>query len=134
MIALSFVFFFSSRRRHTRCGRDWSSDVCSSDLADRLTAILQRHDTPAVLAVENASRVLYGETHRYGLPEIGTAATLKTLGRADVTRWHRERLRPDLATIIVVGDVTPDDLVRRLDAALAAWKATARPAIKRPPP
>src|SRR5690554_7028641 len=27
------LFFFSSRRRHTRCGRDWSSDVCSSDLA-----------------------------------------------------------------------------------------------------
>src|SRR5690554_7416016 len=27
-------FFFSSRRRHTRCGRDWSSDVCSSDLPD----------------------------------------------------------------------------------------------------
>src|SRR5207245_3182798 len=26
-------FFFSSRRRHTRCYRDWSSDVCSSDLA-----------------------------------------------------------------------------------------------------
>src|SRR5205809_7429293 len=26
-------FFFSSRRRHTRCSRDWSSDVCSSDLA-----------------------------------------------------------------------------------------------------
>src|SRR3989442_5023583 len=26
------IFFFSSRRRHTRCGRDWSSDVCSSDL------------------------------------------------------------------------------------------------------
>src|SRR5207249_5440980 len=28
----SFVFFFSSRRRHTRSKRDWSSDVCSSDL------------------------------------------------------------------------------------------------------
>src|SRR3712207_7981752 len=27
-----FVFFFSSRRRHTRYWRDWSSDVCSSDL------------------------------------------------------------------------------------------------------
>src|SRR5207245_6526694 len=26
------TFFFSSRRRHTRCYRDWSSDVCSSDL------------------------------------------------------------------------------------------------------
>src|SRR5687768_18038813 len=29
---LTFFFFFSSRRRHTRCSRDWSSDVCSSDL------------------------------------------------------------------------------------------------------
>src|SRR3989449_8404225 len=29
---LIFFFFFSSRRRHTRCSRDWSSDVCSSDL------------------------------------------------------------------------------------------------------
>src|SRR5690554_7869665 len=32
------IFFFSSRRRHTRCGRDWSSDVCSSDLKEN-TAI-----------------------------------------------------------------------------------------------
>src|SRR4030042_600248 len=31
-----FVFFFSSRRRHTRCSRDWSSDVCSSDLLAKL--------------------------------------------------------------------------------------------------
>src|SRR2546429_8015451 len=32
---LGFFFFFSSRRRHTRCSRDWSSDVCSSDLLRR---------------------------------------------------------------------------------------------------
>src|ERR1041385_4252930 len=30
--AVPCVVFFSSRRRHTRCSRDWSSDVCSSDL------------------------------------------------------------------------------------------------------
>src|SRR2546421_9469766 len=30
---LSLFFFFSSRRRHTRSDRDWSSDVCSSDLS-----------------------------------------------------------------------------------------------------
>src|SRR2546422_5401079 len=34
MCFLSYCFFFfSSRRRHTRCSRDWSSDVCSSDLS-----------------------------------------------------------------------------------------------------
>src|SRR5690606_39972321 len=31
-----FFFFFSSRRRHTRFSRDWSSDVCSSDLSGYL--------------------------------------------------------------------------------------------------
>src|SRR3712207_7485865 len=33
MVKESSLFFFSSRRRHTRYWRDWSSDVCSSDLA-----------------------------------------------------------------------------------------------------
>src|SRR5690349_21906215 len=33
---LLFSFFFSSRRRHTRSLRDWSSDVCSSDLGPAL--------------------------------------------------------------------------------------------------
>src|SRR6478672_12118845 len=31
-----FCFFFSSRRRHTRSDRDWSSDVCSSDLPSKV--------------------------------------------------------------------------------------------------
>src|SRR5690606_40562215 len=31
---LIVLFFFSSRRRHTRFSRDWSSDVCSSDLGE----------------------------------------------------------------------------------------------------
>src|SRR5207247_4566140 len=34
-----FSFFFSSRRRHTRSTRDWSSDVCSSDLSLRAPAV-----------------------------------------------------------------------------------------------
>src|SRR3989449_1026512 len=40
---LLFVFFFSSRRRHTRCSRDWSSDVCSSDLLTLTEKILVSH-------------------------------------------------------------------------------------------
>src|SRR5699024_11423972 len=36
-----FVFFFSSRRRHTRSKRDWSSDVCSSDLWYIIMLLLQ---------------------------------------------------------------------------------------------
>src|SRR6266498_3294861 len=50
-----FSFFFSSRRRHTRCGRDWSSDVCSSDLAWRavFTGLdAQRPPTTAATSIE----------------------------------------------------------------------------------
>src|SRR5690625_7523886 len=35
VLLFAFSFFFSSRRRHTRWPRDWSSDVCSSDLFRR---------------------------------------------------------------------------------------------------
>src|SRR5690606_39472775 len=36
------IFFFSSRRRHTRFSRDWSSDVCSSDL--RIKSMRQKEN------------------------------------------------------------------------------------------
>src|SRR5690625_2034824 len=39
-VSLMLFFFFSSRRRHTRWPRDWSSDVCSSDLDSKISAEL----------------------------------------------------------------------------------------------
>src|SRR2546422_11477241 len=41
-----FFFFFSSRRRHTRCSRDWSSDVCSSDLGVSEPGVPERWQDP----------------------------------------------------------------------------------------
>src|SRR5436309_10663080 len=47
-------FFFSSRRRHTRFSRDWSSDVCSSDLVSpsrgELPTYIYDADTPRLMA------------------------------------------------------------------------------------
>src|SRR3989442_3556497 len=49
----SFIFFFfSSRRRHTRCGRDWSSDVCSSDLLFFTAILPQFIDTNYSIAAQ----------------------------------------------------------------------------------
>src|SRR5690606_25417013 len=42
-----FMFFFSSRRRHTRFSRDWSSDVWSSDLVFRPVGLFVRGEGPA---------------------------------------------------------------------------------------
>src|SRR5690554_1822477 len=66
-----FFFFFSSRRRHTRCGRDWSSDVCSSDL--RVVALAGPGDvvgalTPGPLAHQSGALALSGEVSTRVLP------------------------------------------------------------------
>src|SRR3989449_9024439 len=52
-IVLCECFFFSSRRRHTRCSRDWSSDVCSSDLTRVARKILPPR-RPATTRAPNA--------------------------------------------------------------------------------
>src|SRR5256884_6289015 len=49
-------FFFSSRRRHTRCSRDWSSDVCSSDLDDALRVAPRAHRPVGVLLLHRPRR------------------------------------------------------------------------------
>src|SRR2546422_10235002 len=57
VVYISF-FFFSSRRRHTRCSRDWSSDVCSSDYGS--SVILEKLDNGRdVLLAGQKSGVVY---------------------------------------------------------------------------
>src|SRR6476661_10293857 len=58
-------FFFSSRRRHTRFKCDWSSDVCSSDLASRLVARTRANGHRARTA-STRSAVARSEERRVG--------------------------------------------------------------------
>src|SRR2546429_5507950 len=50
-------FFFSSRRRHTRCSRDWSSDVCSSDLLDSYLADLVAREVSQLSEIERTAEM-----------------------------------------------------------------------------
>src|SRR5690606_40677670 len=72
------IFFFSSRRRHTRFSRDWSSDVCSSDLVWGLSATLGNLD--------EAMQVLLGEDAAPGVSIAGdTHKTLAVRGLIPAT-------------------------------------------------
>src|SRR5687768_3490481 len=54
-------FFFSSKRRHTRCSRDWSSDVCSSDLKETyMTAVATRNQTFSAEVIEQLRGAVRG--------------------------------------------------------------------------
>src|SRR5580693_80857 len=54
------LFFFSSRRRHTRWNCDWSSDVCSSDLGGHLARVNAKGTEETTEYVANARRAIRG--------------------------------------------------------------------------
>src|SRR5690606_12746078 len=66
------VFFFSSRRRHTRFSRDWSSDVCSSDLdVERARGLCHLVSSPRALAKPVRRAALARGRPREGPPQHG---------------------------------------------------------------
>src|SRR5256885_12892876 len=84
----SFVFFFSSRRRHTRLQGDWSSDVCSSDLEQVCYVGDDVIDLPVMrlcglaIAVKNSRDEVLREAHYVTPHEGGRGAVRDEIGRA----------------------------------------------------
>src|SRR5690606_39327464 len=87
---IMFMFFFSSRRRHTRFSRDWSSDVCSSDLCRdrRRTAAADGGDAGprrlGALAAGGGDR---------SADEIGRASCRERVESSDVAAWLTAKVR-----------------------------------------
>src|SRR5207253_7199498 len=73
------LFFFSSRRRHTRWPRDWSSDVCSSDLYYRIW----NYPKPVIAAVQGPA--LAGGCGLVSVCDYVLAAPEATFGYTEVT-------------------------------------------------
>src|SRR5690606_40836971 len=85
-------FFFSSRRRHTRFSRDWSSDVCSSDLDTSTSAECER----IMEAVGGARRCIAIA----GNPILAGY----TASKLPWTRTHRPQAYAELATVLLPHD------------------------------
>src|SRR6266516_942682 len=90
MYVLSFIFFFSSRRRHTSSYGDWSSDVCSSDLVGVDVPAAARELDPAALgetevaalADDFAAQLVGVDPH--GIVGLVADVQLRLGGRLDV--------------------------------------------------
>src|SRR2546428_14196670 len=98
------LFFFSSRRRHTRSDRDWSSDVCSSDLA-RWARDLEGFWAEAGEAIhwsKRWDRVL--DSARAPFYRWFPGATVNTCENA--LDWHVEHGRADQPALIYDSPVT----------------------------
>ena len=98
-----------------------------------LTGLVQKKASLQALARDAAARILYGAGHPWGRPAGGTPETVKSITRADLSRFHQEWYRPNHAIVAVSGDTTLAEVKKLLDAKLAGWKRKALPALKLPP-
>src|SRR5476651_1994312 len=89
-------FFFSSRRRHTRYWRDWSSDVCSSDLQARFLIIPRRRPTSPAISEMAEGGALESERLPGGANKAGALARLD---RTDLGHWNSGRFCRDAECI-----------------------------------
>jgi zinc protease len=95
--------------------------------AEAITAVRQDDDNPAVCAVQGLLGLLYGTCHPYGHSVKGTAASLERITRAEIARFHAERVRPSALSLVVVGDVAPDRAFERSAMQLEEWHAESAP-------
>ena len=94
--------------------------------AQRIAGIAQEKSRPQTAALRVLPPLLYGDTHPYGIPFTGsgTEAAIASLTRADLQGYQSRWLRPEAATVIVVGDTTLGQIVPLLDKHFGDWKGT----------
>src|SRR5699024_12489657 len=91
------IFFFSSRRRHTRSKRDWSSDVCSSDLAARELDNGEIHSKDLVNAINKKSNnakyiATFSEVESYLFNKVKPGDTIIRSEERRVGKEYKYRL------------------------------------------
>ena len=92
-----------------------------------VAGIKQEKARPNGAAMRVLPPLLYGAGHAYAMPfsGSGTEASIGSLTRDDLVAFHRDWVRPQDATLIVVGDTTLKDIVPLLDKHLGDWKGQA---------
>jgi zinc protease len=87
------------------------------------TTVLQRNDGRAdTTANRLLNIVLFGAEHRYG--RMTTPATIASITRDDLVRFHDANVRPQNVTLVVVGDVTPATVMPLVTRVFGAWEKT----------
>ena len=88
----------------------------------QLTELLQLRDQGAAIASIAFPAIIYGNAHPYGAPSLGTEASVKSLTTTDLQSYYQANFRPNNATLIVVGDVTPAQVEQKINNLFGGWQ------------
>ena len=88
--------------------------------------IAQEKARPQTAALRVLPPLMYGEGHPYAMPFTGsgTEASIASLGRDDLVAFHQAWVRPEGATLVVVGDTTLEQVVPMLEKHFGDWRGT----------
>jgi zinc protease len=91
--------------------------------AQTLAGIQQEKTQPRGIAMRLFPQLIYGEGHAYANPFSGAGSpeTVTAMKREDLQAFHKRWVRPDNATLLIVGDTTLDGIKPLLEQRLAAW-------------
>jgi zinc protease len=95
----------------------------------QLTELLQLRDQGAAIASIAFPAIIYGSAHPYGAPAQGTEASVKALTTGDLQSYYQANFRPNNATLIVVGDVTPAQVEQKINTLFGSWQRADIPQI-----
>src|SRR5690606_39586741 len=87
-VSLNVILFFSSRRRHTRFSRDWSSDVCSSDLAVGQPLLKFGQETQDVVGTAPGNRLHWKTLEWYEVNTGSERSEERRVGKGCRERWE----------------------------------------------
>ena len=90
---------------------------------EHLTDLRRAKDDPNVVAQQVMPGLVFGRGSAYGHPVVGTEEAMTALSREDQQRQFQEHYGPEAATLIVVGDVTLEETMKRAEAELGGWSA-----------
>lgn len=90
----------------------------------QLASIQREKVTPLSMALRVFPRLLYGEDHAYGLPFTGsgTEKSVRDLSTGQLRAYHAAWFKPNNSTMIVVGDITLEEVTPKLERLFAAWQ------------
>jgi len=97
-----------------------------------LATLRSQEDDPTTVAQKAFQRTLFGDTP-YGHAVEGTTDSVATITRADVEHFYANYFRPGGGAIVVVGDVSADELRPALTRALGTWDGPPAPPFVYPP-
>jgi predicted Zn-dependent peptidase len=87
-----------------------------------LNTLLQAYDQPNAIAYAMFTKTMWGAEHPYGRPALGTEQSIRLLTTEDLKSFHAACFHAGNATLVVVGDVTANNLLPKLESAFGGWK------------